>query len=69
MCIPLAELPDRVQELPPGRPVVIYCRGEFCRWARDAAQWLCGHGFDAMAMDDGVLEWRATGQVSLDAVA
>jgi rhodanese-related sulfurtransferase/biotin operon repressor len=67
--IPLADLQDRAGELDRERQVVVYCRGEFCRLARDAAQWLCGQGFDAVAMDEGVIEWRAAGPVALDVIA
>jgi rhodanese-related sulfurtransferase/DNA-binding transcriptional ArsR family regulator len=67
--IPLAELEQRYIEIPGGAPVVVYCRGEFCRLAREAAQWLRDRGIDAMAMDEGVIEWRATRTVDLDAIA
>ncbi|WP_347957436.1 ArsR/SmtB family transcription factor [Gordonia aichiensis] len=64
--IPADELPDRWRELPDDRPVVIYCRGELCRLARTSAQWLRERGFDATALADGVLEWRAEGEVDLE---
>ena len=67
--IPLAELSSRIGELPPGTPVVVYCRGRFCKMARDAAQLLNRRGIDASAMDEGVLEWRASGEITLDATA
>jgi rhodanese-related sulfurtransferase/DNA-binding transcriptional ArsR family regulator len=67
--IPLADLATRWTELPAGRRVVVYCRGEFCRMAREAADWLCANGVDAAAMEEGVVEWRASGRVQLDAIA
>ncbi|QDG66794.1 metalloregulator ArsR/SmtB family transcription factor [Pseudarthrobacter sp. NIBRBAC000502772] len=67
--IPLAELAERYGEIPSGNPVVVYCRGEFCKLARDAAAWLSARGIPAMAMDEGVIEWRATHLVDLDATA
>ncbi|MDQ5894429.1 MAG: hypothetical protein QG596_690 [Actinomycetota bacterium] len=63
--IPLAELQGRYSEIPADGTVVVYCRGEFCRLAREAAAWLCKGGFDARAMDEGVIEWRATHDVDL----
>ncbi|MDV2476137.1 metalloregulator ArsR/SmtB family transcription factor [Rhodococcus zopfii] len=63
--IPLAELEARFHEIPPGAEVVLYCRGELCRLARDAARWLCERGVDAKAMDEGVVEWRASKEVDL----
>lgn len=67
--IPLADLTDHTGQLPLDRPVVIYCRGELCRLARQAAHQLRQQGFDAVAMDDGVLEWRSSGAVDLEGVA
>ncbi|WP_104173287.1 metalloregulator ArsR/SmtB family transcription factor [Arthrobacter sp. Y81] len=67
--LPLAELEERYDEIPSGNPVVVYCRGEFCKLARDAAAWLSARGIPAMAMDEGVIEWRATRLVDLDATA
>jgi rhodanese-related sulfurtransferase/DNA-binding transcriptional ArsR family regulator len=64
--IPLAELADRAHELPTDRPVVVYCRGELCRLAREAAGLLRERGWDAAAMDEGVIEWRASKAVDLD---
>ena len=67
--IPLEDLPARASEVPTGRRVVVYCRSEFCALARDAARLLRGRGVDAYAMDEGVLEWRARGNVQLRATA
>lgn len=67
--IPLHELGDRASELDRSVTVVVYCRGELCRQALDAARWLCAQGFDAVVMDEGVIEWRAGGGVALHAVA
>ncbi|WP_338889563.1 metalloregulator ArsR/SmtB family transcription factor [Rhodococcus sovatensis] len=67
--IPLSELPERYREIPTGAHVVVYCRGEFCRLAREAAQWLRDNGFDAKAMDEGVIEWRSSKVVNLDVSA
>lgn len=67
--IPLGELTDRAEEVPTDQMVVVYCRGEFCVQARDAARFLRSRGVDAAAMDEGVLEWRASGSVALDVTA
>lgn len=66
LSIPIAELRDRFAEIPTTAPVVVYCRGEFCRMAREAASWLSKRGLDAAAMDEGVVEWRVSKDVSLD---
>ncbi|WP_198684071.1 metalloregulator ArsR/SmtB family transcription factor [Brachybacterium sp. YJGR34] len=62
---PLAELEDRIDELPEDREIVVYCRGELCRLAREAAVLLRAHGLDAKAMDEGVVEWRASKEIDL----
>jgi DNA-binding transcriptional ArsR family regulator/rhodanese-related sulfurtransferase len=67
LSIPIGELADRYGEIPAGKPVIMYCRGEFCRLAREAAQWLRERGIEAMAMDEGVMEWRVSGEVEFDA--
>ena len=63
--LPLAELADRIGEIPTDREVVVYCRGELCRLAREAAVLLRAHGLDAKAMDEGVVEWRASKEIDL----
>ncbi len=65
--IPFSELPERYGELPSDRHVVLYCRGQFCRFAREGAAWLRERGIRAVAMDQGVVELRADGGVVLDA--
>jgi len=64
--IPLDELDERHTEIPDGAQVVVYCRGEFCRMAREAAVRLRKRGVDARAMDEGVVEWRASRGVDLE---
>jgi rhodanese-related sulfurtransferase len=65
--IPMGELEHRYTEIPDGAEVVIYCRGELCRLSREAAVWLRGRGVDAKAMADGIVEWRASKEIDLDA--
>lgn len=65
--IPLDDLASRMDELPRDQRVIVYCRGEFCLLARDAARLMRDKGIDAWAMDEGVLEWRAGGSVELTA--
>ncbi|UKA64500.1 metalloregulator ArsR/SmtB family transcription factor [Arthrobacter sp. FW306-04-A] len=67
--IPLDDLASRMDELPRDQRVIVYCRGEFCLLARDAARLMRDKGIDAWAMDEGVLEWRAGGSVELTATA
>lgn len=64
---PLAELVDRIGELPTDAEIVVYCRGELCRMAREAVVVMREHGLAAKAMVEGVVEWRASKEIELDA--
>jgi rhodanese-related sulfurtransferase len=59
--IPLAELKNRLDELPKRKPVVAYCRGPFCLMAREAVGLLNKKGFKASRLELGVAEWRSSG--------
>lgn len=63
--LPLEELADRVNEVPTNKEIVVYCRGELCRLAREATAFLRDHEFTAAAMDEGVVEWLADKEVDL----
>lgn len=56
--IPVEDLADRINELPDGADIVVYCRGEYCVLAYDAVRLLTGRGRRAVRLDDGMLEWR-----------
>ena len=57
--MPLAELRNRLAELPKDRPVIAYCRGPFCLMSTDAVRLLRNHGIDALQMREGVVEWNS----------
>lgn len=59
--LPLAELPDRLAELPPDAEVVAYCRGPYCVMALDAVRLLRARGRKARRLVEGFPEWRAAG--------
>ncbi|URM88969.1 metalloregulator ArsR/SmtB family transcription factor [Streptomyces sp. MRC013] len=56
--IPVGELADRIDELPGGTEIVVYCRGEYCGLAHDAVRLLADRGRRAIRLSDGMLEWR-----------
>jgi rhodanese-related sulfurtransferase/DNA-binding MarR family transcriptional regulator len=56
--IPLAELEDRLAELPADREVVAYCRGPFCAYAHQAVRQLRAAGRSARRLEEGWPEWR-----------
>ncbi|MEV6794436.1 metalloregulator ArsR/SmtB family transcription factor [Streptomyces sp. NPDC051320] len=56
--IPAEELAGRINELPEGAEIVVYCRGEYCVLAYDAVRLLTERGRKAIRLNDGMLEWR-----------
>jgi rhodanese-related sulfurtransferase/DNA-binding transcriptional ArsR family regulator len=58
MSIPLAELPQRLADLPDDQEIVAYCRGAYCVLAHDAVRLLTAEGRSARRLADGMLEWR-----------
>jgi len=59
--VPLKELQSRLGSLPKEREVVAYCRGPYCVLAPEAVKLLRARGYRAVALGDGVAEWRAHG--------
>lgn len=60
--IPVAELAERITELPEDADIVVYCRGEYCVYAHDAVRLLTTRGRRAIRLDDGMVEWRLAGE-------
>ncbi len=60
--IPVADLPNRLDELPRDKPIVTYCRGEYCLMADEAVAILRRQGFDAQRVEGGWPEWLAEGR-------
>jgi rhodanese-related sulfurtransferase/DNA-binding transcriptional ArsR family regulator len=67
--IPVDQLADRLDELPPDTEVVAYCRGAYCVMAHDAVRLLTRRGYRARRAADGALEWRLAGLLDRDGVA
>jgi len=59
LSLPIEQLPERLHELKRETPIVAYCRGPFCLYARDAVNYLCQQGFNASQWKDGVAEYHA----------
>lgn len=59
--VPLKELEQCLGRLPKGREIVAYCRGPYCVLAPEAVKRLRARGYRAIALGDGVSEWRARG--------
>ncbi|MBB4932845.1 rhodanese-related sulfurtransferase/DNA-binding transcriptional ArsR family regulator [Lipingzhangella halophila] len=59
--IPVDELTRRLDEVPEDADIVAYCRGDYCVMAVDAVRVLRSHGRRAYRLNEGLLEWRASG--------
>jgi rhodanese-related sulfurtransferase len=59
MHIPLAEVPERVEELPAGKTVLAICKAG--GRSQRAAEWLQAQGIDAVNVAGGMLAWAADG--------
>ncbi len=61
LSVPLPELAKRLSKLPRRREVVAYCRGPYCVLAVEAVRLLRRKGFEAVRLEDGILDWAALG--------
>lgn len=59
--IPLDELEQRLDELPPGKLIIAYCRGPYCVFADEALELLKARGWDVARLEEGVAEWQQAG--------
>ena len=60
--MPIEELPVRLHEIPRDRPVIAYCRGEYCLFADEAVAFLRENGIAAERLEGGWPEWLADGR-------
>lgn len=59
--MPLAELAQRLSELPRRAEIVAYCRGPYCLLSDEALKLLRAKGYKARKILQGVCEWQAAG--------
>lgn len=59
--VPLAELEQRLGELPADLPIVAYCRGPYCVIADQALALLSASGRQVARLEEGVWEWQQAG--------
>ena len=59
--MPLADITQRLAELPTDKDIVAYCRGPFCLFSDEACQLLQAKGYRVTKLLDGVSEWQAAG--------
>lgn len=59
--VPLADLVDRLAELPAAHEIVAYCRGAYCVMAPEATRIAKTSGRMVKRLGEGMLEWRLAG--------
>ncbi len=59
--IPVTELAARLNELPPDRDIVAYCRGPYCVFADEAVALLRDRGYRAARLIEGLPDWQSAG--------
>ncbi len=59
--IPFGQIEQRLDELPQGAEVVVYCRGPYCIYAVRAVETLKKLGFRARRLEDGIPDWTLRG--------
>jgi rhodanese-related sulfurtransferase/predicted transcriptional regulator len=52
---------ELLDDLPPDREIIAYCRGPYCVYADDAVRRLHAHGRRAARLEAGIPEWRSSG--------
>ncbi len=58
---PLAELMQRIRELPKDKTVVLYCRGPYCLLGDMAQEQLAARAINALRLEDGIVDWINAG--------
>jgi len=61
LSMPVAELADRLRELPKRTEIVAYCRGPYCVFAVTALELLRQRGYRARRLIESIPGWRARG--------
>ncbi|WP_109851370.1 ArsR family transcriptional regulator [Aquimarina sp. AU58] len=59
--IPIESLKDNITQLPKNQQIIVYCRGPLCVFADEAVQYLQEKGYDAIRLQEEVLEWKQRG--------
>ena len=61
LSVPVAELANRLPELPKRKEIVAYCRGPYCVFAVTAIELLRRRGYRARRLIESIPGWRARG--------
>ena len=64
--IPLAELSNRLQELPKNKTIYIICRGRFCHFAGEAAKLLRDNGFTSYRLRESPFRIQQFSKIAVE---
>ncbi len=56
--IPIESLADNLAKLDPNQTLIVYCRGPYCMWSKEALELLHQKGYKAKRLSEGYPEWR-----------
>ncbi len=59
--LPLAQLAQRLGELPKEKTIVVYCWETWCNMAAKAAILLLENGYDVLELAGGIAAWKTMG--------
>ncbi len=59
--IPVGELERKLSVLPTDKLIIVYCRGGLCLYADEAVTFLVKKGYQAIRLEEEVLEWKKMG--------
>jgi rhodanese-related sulfurtransferase len=59
--LPFLEIPERMEELPNDKIIIVACRGPYCITSIECVDLLIEQGFRAYRYDGGIGEWQYQG--------
>lgn len=59
--VPIEEIASRLKTFPKKKEIVVYCRGPYCFFAKEAVEQLRQHGFKAWLLKDSIHDWLSQG--------
>lgn len=56
--VPYTQIDNKLQTLPHGKPIIVYCRGRLCGITNQVTQKLNSNGFEAYSLNNSRLDWE-----------
>jgi len=63
LSVPISELEEHLEELPKDKIIITYCRGSFCTYADEAVRLLRNSGFEALRLEENIMDVNETNRV------